>query len=212
MRLLQNRLNNLEYASMMNFSEWILKIGNGEMGEGDGENSINIPADLIIKHTENPMEDIVRSTYPDLQMKIIDHSYLQERAILAPTNEVVEELNDYVVSCLHGEEQTYLSSDSICKASSNIADQDVLYPAEFLNTLRFPGLPNHKLKLKLGLPIMLLRNLNQNAGLCNGTRLVITKLGTWVIEARSLLVPILEHMFLFQESHCLQVSQNGHSS
>ena len=31
---------------------------------------------------------------------------------------------------------------------------------------------------------MLLRNLNQNAGLCNGTRLVITKLGTWVIEAK----------------------------
>ena len=76
MRLLQNRLNNLEFASMMNFSEWILKIGNGEMGEGDGENSIIIPADLIIKHTENPMEDIVRSTYLDLQMKITDHSYL----------------------------------------------------------------------------------------------------------------------------------------
>ena len=31
---------------------------------------------------------------------------------------------------------------------------------------------------------MLLRNLNQNASLCNGTRLVITKLGTWVIEAK----------------------------
>ncbi|XP_030963743.1 uncharacterized protein LOC115984893 [Quercus lobata] len=180
----KNRLNNSEYASMMNFSEWILKIGNGEMGKGDGENSITIPADLIIKHTRNPMEDIVRSTYLDLQTKITDHSYLQERAILAPTNEVVEELNDYVVSCLHGEEQTYLSSDSICKASSNIADQDILYTGEFLNTLRFPGLPNHKLKLKLGLPIMLLRNLNQNVDLCNGTRLVITKLGTWVIEAK----------------------------
>ena len=84
---------------MMNFSEWILKIRNGEMSEGDGENSITILADLIIKHTKNPMEDIVRSTYLDLQMKITDHSYLQERAILAPTNEVVEELNDYVVSC-----------------------------------------------------------------------------------------------------------------
>ena len=31
---------------------------------------------------------------------------------------------------------------------------------------------------------MLLQNLNQNAGLCNGTRLVVVKLGTCVIEAK----------------------------
>ena len=31
---------------------------------------------------------------------------------------------------------------------------------------------------------MSLQNLNQNAGLCNGTRLVVVKLGTWVIEAK----------------------------
>ncbi|XP_050280553.1 uncharacterized protein LOC126721546 [Quercus robur] len=77
----------------------------------------------------------------------------------------------------------YLSSDSICKASSNVPDQDLLYTVEFLNTLRFPRLPNHKLTLKIGSPIMLLRNLNQNECLCNGTRLIITRLATWVIEA-----------------------------
>ena len=31
---------------------------------------------------------------------------------------------------------------------------------------------------------MFLRNLNQNDGFCNGTRLIITKLATWVIEAK----------------------------
>ena len=66
MRLLQNILSNSEYTSMMNFSEWTLKIGNGESGEGDEKNSITIPADLIIKYIENPIEDIIRSTYPDL--------------------------------------------------------------------------------------------------------------------------------------------------
>ena len=87
------------------------------------------------------------------------------------------------MSSLNGEVHEYLSSDSICKASSNVPDQDLLYTVEFLNTLRFPGLPNHKLTLKIGLPVMLLRNLNQNEGLCNGTRLIITRLATWVIEA-----------------------------
>ena len=66
MKLLQNILSNSKYASMMNFSEWTSKIGYGESGEGDGKNSITILVDLIIKYIENPMEDIIRSTYPNL--------------------------------------------------------------------------------------------------------------------------------------------------
>ena len=31
---------------------------------------------------------------------------------------------------------------------------------------------------------MLLRNLNQRAGLCNGTRLTVTSIGEWTIEAK----------------------------
>jgi hypothetical protein len=37
---------------------------------------------------------------------------------------------------------------------------DSLYPVEFLNTLQFNGIANHKLELKVGVPILLLRNLN----------------------------------------------------
>jgi len=38
--------------------------------------------------------------------------------------------------------------------------------------------------LKVGSPVMLLRNLNQSASLCNGTRLIITQLGARVLEAQ----------------------------
>ena len=139
------------------------------------------------------MQDIIDKTYLGLENKYTDPSY----AILAPTNEAVEELNEYIVSSLNGEVQEYLSSDSICKASSNVPDQDLLYTVEFLNTLRFPGLPNHKLTLKIGLPVMLLRNLNQNEGLCNGTRLIITRLATWVIEAEIITgTNIGKHVFI----------------
>jgi ATP-dependent DNA helicase PIF1 len=61
---------------------------------------------------------------------------------------------------------------------------DSLYPVEFLNTLQFSGIANHELELKVGVPILLLRNLNQSIGLCNGTRLIIKRLGQHVIEAR----------------------------
>ncbi|KAF1870416.1 hypothetical protein Lal_00003622 [Lupinus albus] len=60
---------------------------------------------------------------------------------------------------------------------------NVLTP-EFLNTLSTSGIPNHKIKLKVGTPIMLLRNLDQSEGLCNGTRLVVTKMTNHVLEAK----------------------------
>jgi ATP-dependent DNA helicase PIF1 len=54
---------------------------------------------------------------------------------------------------------------------------DSLYLVEFLNTLQFNNIANHKLELKVGVPILLLRNLNQSIGLCNGTRLIVKRLG-----------------------------------
>jgi ATP-dependent DNA helicase PIF1 len=49
--------------------------------------------------------------------------------------------------------------------------------------LQFSGIANHKLELKVGVPILLLHNLNQSIWLCNGTRLIVKRLGQRVIEA-----------------------------
>ncbi|GJY64327.1 ATP-dependent DNA helicase PIF1-like protein [Tanacetum coccineum] len=69
----------------------------------------------------------------------------------------------------------YLSCDSIekiCKGAN--IDQSVFSP-EFINGLKFSGIPNHKLVLKVSVPIMLLRNIDQSNGLCNGTRLQVVR-------------------------------------
>ncbi|ESR49566.1 hypothetical protein CICLE_v10033686mg [Citrus x clementina] len=99
-------------------------------------------------------------------------TYLKERAILTPKNEMVHELNEMIMNIIPGQGRTYFSSDNIGKASKNTNDEDVLYPTEFLNSLKFNSIPNHDIRLKEGAPVMLLRNLNQIEGLCNGTRLL----------------------------------------
>ena len=54
---------------------------------------------------------------------------------------------------------------------------------EFLHSLKISGIPNHKIRLKIGTPIMLIQNLDQSEGLCNGTRLIMTRMTNHVIEA-----------------------------
>ena len=46
------------------------------------------------------------------------------------------------------------------------------------------GFPRPLLQLKVSTPILLLRNLDPSRGLCNGTRMVVTRLGQHGIVAR----------------------------
>jgi len=98
-----------------------------------------------------------------------------------------------VVMYLHLK-QCGASSSLICMSANSLipteedanaatgVSMDSLYPVEFLNNLQFGDIANHKLELKVGVPILLLRNFNQSIGLCNGTRLIVKRLGQRVIE------------------------------
>ena len=60
-------------------------------------------------------------------------------------------------------------------------EQAVFYPTEFLNSLEPPVAP-HNLTLKVGTPIILLRNLDVSK-LCNGTRFCVKSLKPNVVKA-----------------------------
>jgi ATP-dependent DNA helicase PIF1 len=62
------------------------------------------------------------------------------------------------------------------------ADEVVNFPQKFLNSLDQAGLPPHRLSLKVGSRIILLRNLDPPK-LCNGTRLYVKKMLANAIEA-----------------------------
>ncbi|CAJ2667009.1 unnamed protein product [Trifolium pratense] len=176
---------NSEYnRCVREFAKWILDIGDGKLGEScDGEAVIEIPEDLRVKSSGNHIGDIVEATYPDLLHNIGDYTFFQDRAILAPTLHLVEDVNDYVMSLLPNEEREYLSCDSLCKCDEDVGIDQRWITTEFLNGIKCSGLPNHKLRFKLGVPVMLLRNIDVSSGLCNGTRLIVTDLGKRFIGA-----------------------------
>ncbi|XP_021979662.1 ATP-dependent DNA helicase PIF1-like [Helianthus annuus] len=167
------------------FEEWILKLGDGLLGEeNDGEVDIEIPDDLLIHDQVNPISSLISFTYPDMNKFFWDLTYFHQRAILAPTNEVVDSINKELLESLPGEEKIYFSSDSLCQSEEESELNMALFLLDVLNNLRLSGLPNHKLVLKLGAPVMLLRNIDKANGLCNGTRLQVTKLRKVVVEAK----------------------------
>ncbi|GJV51328.1 ATP-dependent DNA helicase PIF1-like protein [Tanacetum coccineum] len=114
---------------------------------------------------------------------INDPTYFQEKAILAPTNEVVDTINEHLLNSFPGEEMVYLSCDNIDKSENGAnIDQSVFSP-EFINGLKFSGIPNHKLVLKVGVPICFDNDRLSN-GLCNGTKLQVVRLERTSIQAQ----------------------------
>ncbi|CAF2201581.1 unnamed protein product, partial [Brassica napus] len=86
------------------FSQWILDIGDGKIGDGnDGEALIDIPEEFLILDADDPVEAISAAVYGDatsLHQK--DPKFFQERAILCPTNEDVNIINQHMLDKLDG--------------------------------------------------------------------------------------------------------------
>ncbi|XP_026398120.1 uncharacterized protein LOC113293890 [Papaver somniferum] len=190
MRLLNGNCNSAEKQSISEFSKWILDLGDGKLpakaikGEDDEPTWIKIPDDLLIESGENPIETIFQAIYPRLLDKIEDQDYLRKRCILTPKNDIVDQINDYVVYMLPGKEHGFLSSDSISPKSYDFENAELLYNQEYLNSQKLSGVPNHVLRLKLNVPVMLTRNINPSAGLCNGTRLIVTRIMERTIQVK----------------------------
>jgi len=187
MRLLNPSLSGNEREELEQFSNWVLDIGDGNVpaqrkGEEREASWITIPDDLLIHTDGDKIIALVSEVYPNLLVNYKNPEYLASRAIVCPNNQTVDEINEYIVSMLPGESVDYLSCDTISKSSEHIPDFDILYPTEFLNSIDASNFPCHKIVLKKGVIVMLLRNINQNMGLCNGTRLLVLELGQRILK------------------------------
>ena len=166
------------------YSDFLLELGDGrrQVASEVSANAIRLP-DQIVASDETTYGDLARWVFGDVvqlglaaarqdswrSADIIETVSL--RAVLAPKKSVVQAFNDDILKRFPPASVVeYLSTDRI--AGENAEDY-ANFPVEFLNSLDLPGLPPHNMRLCPGVIIILLRNLNSNQGLCNGTRALL---------------------------------------
>ncbi|XP_021975391.1 uncharacterized protein LOC110870521 [Helianthus annuus] len=189
MRLQSTNLNTNHRAKIAMFSSWLLDVGDGKLGTPDVNDPLNtrnieVPLDYVIPYSDNALQELIQFIYDKATLDNPTTENLYNKAIVCPKNETAQEINNMVLACIPGNSKTYLSTDTIIPNLGSHGDIEMLYPTEYLNLLNFSELPPHQLELKVNTPVMLIRNINQTIGLCNGTRLLITQLLPRVIEAQ----------------------------
>ncbi|EFO87550.1 hypothetical protein CRE_29279 [Caenorhabditis remanei] len=129
---------------------------------------VSIPDKLILTGTDT---DLVDWVFPDVNT----YKLVESSAVLTVDNRTALRINEYILDKLNGEMREFVSIDTADKDNALNVD-----PAIFA-TETPPGMPPHRLRLKVGAQIVLLRNLSVEAGLCNGTRLTIVSFGEDII-------------------------------
>jgi hypothetical protein len=104
---------------------------------------------------------------------------LADKAILCPKNDEVLKMNEEILARFPGQCSTYYSADSIV---CDDEEEQEIYQLDFIHSLTPSGMPPHRLNLKVGVIVMLLRNLNPSLGLCNGTRLIVKRLMSNILD------------------------------
>ena len=156
------------------FSDILLQLGEGRIPYDELDtHKITIPHDLAT--TLTTLDQLIAKVYDKLHEKFDDTQWLMERAILAPLNQSVYEINNILLYKFPGDIKIYRSIDSVKDEGSAVA-----YPTEFLNSFNPAGIPLHRLALKVGIPVMVIRNLAP--GIANGTRLIIKRMLTKCLE------------------------------
>ena len=97
------------------------------------------------------------------------HNSLAGRAILAFRNHTVNDFNNVLVERMPGVEHRFEAINHV-----NVPDDAAVaepFAVEYLQSISLASIPPSCLRLKIGAPLILIRNLSPREGLCNGTRM-----------------------------------------
>ncbi len=183
LQLNQNMRLNTAIEAEAAFAQWQLEVGHGEHTDEAG--NISLPDHF--KCAENTVDSLIDSIYPNIHIPNLCDQYFSERIILSTLNQQVNLLNQTILERFSGDAHTFFSADFIPLSEQTGQDDAMLnYPVEYLNQINCSSLPLAKLELKIGCPVMILKNLDPSHGICNGSRGILTRLSNRVLEIRLL--------------------------
>ncbi|GJW21218.1 putative reverse transcriptase domain-containing protein [Tanacetum coccineum] len=116
-------------------------------------------SDFSVIVSVSSKDALIDAVFDSLETNAHSSDYINSRAILSTKNKIVDKINDQLIKRFQGDEKIYYSFDEAEDDKNNF------YLMEYLNSLNVSGLPPHYLRLKIGCPIILLRNLDPSNGL-----------------------------------------------
>ena len=183
LHLHQNMRLNTAVEAEANFAQWQLDVGQGKHTDEHG----NISLPDLFRCRENTIDSLIDAIYPGINTLTHPATYFAERAILSCLNKEVDRINLAVLERFPGPTQTFHSADYIPTSDQSGENDPLLnYPTEYLHKIDCSGLPLAKLQLKIGCPVIILKNLDPSHGVCNGSRGILTRCTNRVLEVKLL--------------------------
>ena len=168
-----------ELSKLQWWAEYLLQIGEDTVPKKN--DLIEIPKHLLSSATT--ISSLIDETYGCLDQpeSAEQQTRLLQHSILTPKNVDVRNVNRIAIKKLAGIGKIYESINTV--VDERHAYQ---YTEEYLQSLELNGFPAHKLELKIGAPIMVMRNIDPLNGVCNGTKGIVTRLMPHLIEMETI--------------------------
>ena len=167
------------------YARLLAEVGSGHLPLCPGTTDhVQLPAEVV--SPARSLAELTERVFPDLAQNLQNLDWLEERTILTVLNSDAKAVNDHMIERVPGPEMVYNSVDSMADPNA------VPLAAEVLNNIELSGMPAHQIRLKVGAPVLLMRNLDPPR-VVNGTLCVAKTLLDNVLELHVLTGPDRGH-------------------
>lgn len=175
-RNLTKTMRNKEDPSL---SSMVDRIGDG-LALPDSDGLVDIPG----LHTEVELEPSLDFVFPP--NILADPVSCSKHCVVTLHNDNVDIINDLVLGRVPGELHTLEGRTLLNHELLECEVDDAFAMTVYLSTLQHSGVPSHVLNLKVGVCVMLTRNLDVSAGLTNGAKVIVKAILTYTLQVSTL--------------------------